>query len=76
LLDTHNPILLNLVVAAPTLMLAIVLVTARAPGRNRWISRDDAPLLYWSATAFLAVCTVGLWVALGPAVIATDWARR
>jgi hypothetical protein len=73
--DTHNPILLNVMVTAPTLMLAIVLVSGRAPGRSRWISRDDTPLLYWSATAFLAVCTVGLWVTLGPAVIAADWGR-
>lgn len=73
MLDTHNPILLNVMVAAPTLMLALVLVSGRAPGRNRWISRDDAPVLYWSAAGFLAVCTVGLWITLGPAVIAADW---
>src|SRR5580704_6982826 len=54
LLDAHNPILLNVMVAAPTLMLALVLVTGRAPGRSRWIARNDAPLLYWSAAAFLA----------------------
>lgn len=73
MLDTHNPILLNVMVAAPTLMLALVLASGRAPGRNRWISRDDAPVLYWSAAGFLAVCTVGLWITLGPAVIAADW---
>jgi hypothetical protein len=75
LLDAHNPILLNVMVAAPTLMLALVLVTGRAPGRSRWIARNDAPLLYWSAAAFLAVCTVGLWVTLGPAVVAADVVR-
>jgi hypothetical protein len=75
LLDTHNPILLNVMLAAPTLMLALVLVTGRAPGRSRWMSRNGAPLLYWSAAAFLTVCMVGLWVTFGPGVIAADWPR-
>jgi hypothetical protein len=71
--DTHNPIVLNLMVAAPTLLLALCLVTGSVPGRSSWFSRATAPVLYWSMIGFLAMCTVGLWVTLGPALIATDW---
>jgi hypothetical protein len=71
--DTHNPVVLNLMVAAPTLLLAICLLTGSVPGRSSWFSRADAPVLYWSMIGFLAMCAAGLWIILGPAVIATDW---
>ena len=73
--DTHNPLVLNLMVAAPTLLLALFLVTGRVPGRSGWFSRSDAPVLYWSAIGFLAICTIGLFVTLGPQLIAADWPR-
>lgn len=73
--DEHNPLVLNLMVAAPTVLLALFLVTGRAPGRSSWFSRAESPLLYWSMIGFLVVCTAGLWIVLGPALIDADWPR-
>jgi len=71
--DAHNPLMLNVMVAAPTLLLAVCLLTGSVPGRTTSFSRASAPVLYWSMIGFLLICTVGLWVTLGPAVLAADW---
>ncbi|HLK24545.1 MAG TPA: hypothetical protein VKT30_07795 [Caulobacteraceae bacterium] len=74
--DTHNPLVLNLMVVAPTLLLALLLVSGRAPGRSTFFTREGSPVLYWTAVGFLGLCAIGLWVTLGPAVVAADLPQR